>query len=129
MEAVNRLWKRSTVYGSGQPFMEAVNRLWKRSTVYGSGQPFMEAVNRLWKWGVISLVVVKPQTYRFRFLLYTLVRGLSDSNLVLLAKISYNELFTQTHMSLCRRESCTARVLALHSGSGQPFMEMDLLII
>ena len=63
-----------------------------------------------------SLVVVKPQTYTFRFSLYTLVRGLSDSNLVLLAKIAYNELFTQTHISLCRRESCTARVLALHSG-------------
>jgi hypothetical protein len=34
MEAGNRLWKRATVYGSGQPFMEAGNRLWKRATVY-----------------------------------------------------------------------------------------------
>jgi len=56
----------------------------------------------------------KPIGLDFR---YThLCAGLSDLNLILLATISYNELFTQTHMSLCRREPCTARVSALYFG-------------
>jgi hypothetical protein len=66
--------------------------------------------------GAISLVFVKPQTYRFRFLLCTLVRGLSDLNLILLATISYNELFTETHMSLCRRHRYIARVSEVYLG-------------
>jgi hypothetical protein len=66
--------------------------------------------------GAIFLVFVKPQTYRVRFLLFTLVRGLSDLNLVLLATISYNELSTETHMSLCRRHRYIPRVSEVYLG-------------
>jgi hypothetical protein len=54
MEAGNRLWKRATVYGSGQPFMEAGNRLWKRATVYGSG-----FVNSLTMKKIFSIIINK----------------------------------------------------------------------
>ena len=56
--------------------------------------------------GVISLdfsgFLLNHKPIGFAFLRTRLCAGLDDLNLVLLGIASYNELFTETHMSFCK---------------------------